>query len=243
MKEEDNANTALENREEYEKLNNPNTNLEIKSGSNDRYNNISSIADLTHKRILQPDTNEFEILYDIKRFEFFGPCIASLVLFIITILMLVLYEDDEVGDSFFYYLEIAFFVCLFCLQLYAFISCPCKFRIILGEDDITIKSIGILSIFHWTQNFKSGQIKKFDYVETKDKKKDKKKEKENDNKKVEINEIDDKNKEVEISIQIIDDKNSRNNFCIQKFYLEEVEYFISRVNNHIEQKMKVDISN
>ena len=242
MKEEDNANIANENSEKYVKLNNPNTD-EMKSGSNDRYTNISNIADLTHKRILQPATNEFEITYDIKRIEFFAPCIASLVLFIISLLMLVLYEDDEVGDSFFYYLAIGFFASLFCLQLYGFISCPKKSMIFLGEDDITIKSIWTLPIFHSTEIFKSGQIKKFDYVVTKGKKKDKKNDGENDSKKDEINEIGDKNKEVEISIQIIDEKNSRNYLCIQKFYLEEVEYFISRVNNHIEQKMKVDIPN
>ena len=242
MKEEDNANIANENSEEYVKLNNPNTD-EMKSGSKDRYTNISNIADLTHKRILQPATNEFEITYDIKRIEFFAPCIASLVLFIISLLMLVLYEDDEVGDSFFYYLAIGFFASLFCLQLYGFISCPKKSMIFLREDDITIKNIWTLPIFHSTEIFKSGQIKKFDYVVTKGKKIDKKNDGENDSKKDEINEIGDKNKEVEISIQIIDEKNSRNYLCIQKFYLEEVEYFISRVNNHIEQKMKVDIPN
>ena len=243
MKEEEgNENIANENSEECVKLNNPNAD-EMKSGSNDRYTNISSIADLTHKRILQPNTNEFEINYDIKRFEFFAPCIASFVLFIITILMFALYEEDEVGDSFFYYLLIGFFACLFCLQLYGFISCPKKSQIVLGEDDVTIKSIWTLPIFHSTEIFKSGQIKKFDYVVTKGKKKDKKKDGENDSKKDEINEIGDKNKEVEISIQIIDGKNSRKFLCIQKFYLEEVEYFISRVNNHIAQKMKFDISN
>ena len=174
MKEEDNANIANENSEEYVKLNNPNTD-EIKNGSNDRYTNISNIADLTHKRILQPATNEFEITYDIKRIEFFAPCIASLVLFIISLLMLVLYEDDEVVDSFFYYLAIGFFASLFCLQLYGFISCPKKSMIFLGEDDITIKNIWTLPIFHSTEIFKSGQIKKFDYVVTKGKKKIKKK--------------------------------------------------------------------
>lgn len=238
MKENDNANNFNEDSEEYVKLNNPNIETKIKSGSNDRYSNVSSIADLKHKRIIQSDSKEFEIKYEITRFEYLGSCISSIILLVIFILMWVLYKDDELGDSFFYYLEIAFLAVLFGLQCFGFISCPSKSIIILGENDITIKSKWNVPIFHWTEIFKSGEIKKFDYVVTKKKKKDKKK---GDNKE-EIVEVDDENKEVEISIQIIDGKNNRKFLCIQKFFLEEVKYFISRVNEHIEQKMKVEIS-